>query len=116
MLYPLSLSSEGHGLLADSIKVTTSVKTSKDDADKLQSELLTAENINSELRKSGLPTATIIAITIVGTSDQDIREVNIDADQASAPPTEDSDKMSAETRCRFSLLFSFFLMSRSSLH
>lgn len=96
----------GRRLLADSIKVTTSVKASKDDADKMQSELLTAENINSELKKSGLPAATIIAITIVGTGDQDIREINVDADQASAPPTEDSDKMSAGTRTRHFLSLS----------
>jgi len=35
---------------------------------------------------------------LVGTSDQDTRDVNVDSDQSSAPPTKDSDKMSAGTR------------------
>jgi len=93
--------SGGRRQLADSIKVTTGVKAvNKDHADKLQSKLLTAANINSELRKFGLPAAKIIEITIVGTGDQDTREVKVDADQPSAPPTKDSDQMSAGTRPR----------------
>lgn len=205
----------GRRLLADSIKVTTSVKpANKHDADKLQSELLTAANINYELGLFGLPAAKIIeapaiykvtitrfdwtigfsgaeehqklsvfdgdmveflwkgthnvyqmkdktafdacdfvgstpvgntfgtsgvrevissgdgtihyfackvgsdcsggqklAITIVSTGDQDMREANVDTDQPSAPPMKDSDKVSAGTRPRHFLSLSLIGLS-----